>query len=269
MVPSAGAAKRGSRPLRRSRSIAQFGRKTYNTRCIGHLQIPCRRLRTAAAQQFDPPARSADPRLAIGRGGQRRDAPAGHRSARPRPLGGGLRAGTPAPQDQRGDARTLGGKLQPAPGDHRQPANLADDGGNSRHAQSFFERPENVVVACRPDADDPRRVKPVRGKARPVKIAVFEAPQDDAAQPPSLFLQGINRRTNSTDNACGKSGGDRSIFLIGTLPVNLMQRTECKPAARQSAVDRGEAERQEPAAQYTTLLDPANALLQIDKGGGR
>src|SRR5437762_10420408 len=53
----------GTDPSRRSRSIGQLGRKRYMTRRIGYLHIPAARLAAAYAQQCDPPARPADPRL--------------------------------------------------------------------------------------------------------------------------------------------------------------------------------------------------------------
>ncbi len=50
----------GMRPLRRSRSIGQSGRKMYMTRRIDDLHVPAARHSSANAQQLDAPARPAE-----------------------------------------------------------------------------------------------------------------------------------------------------------------------------------------------------------------
>jgi hypothetical protein len=152
----------------------------------------------------------------------------------------------------------FGGKLQSPAGDHRQPADLANDRGERRRAQSLFERPQDVVVARRADQSDSRRVEAVLGETRSVQIVLLEAPQHEAA--------GI---AQPSGDGGGKAGRGGAVFLVGTGAENLVHRAECQPALRQGAVDRRDAERQHPMAHRVRPLDAPDALLQINKLGRR
>jgi hypothetical protein len=153
----------------------------------------------------------------------------------------------PTPQQQGGDAGTLGGELQPATRHHRQPADFADHRGDSGGAQPFFERPQDVVVARGGDPHDPRRVEPVPGETWAVKIAAFETPQDDAA-------------ADSSGDTGGKPGGGGAIFLVGAVPLDFVQRAERQATAGQHLVDRGDAERQHSVAQRARPFDPPDSI---------
>ena len=74
----------------------------------------------------------------------------------------------------------------------------------------------------------------MRGKPRPVKIAVPEAPQHHA-KPISLG--------DSSGDAGGKPGGTGTVFLIGAASDDFVQRTQGQPAIRQGLVERGDAKR--------------------------
>jgi hypothetical protein len=74
----------------------------------------------------------------------------------------------------------------------------------------------------------------VRGKPRPVQIAVPEAPQHHA-KPISLG--------DSSGDAGGKPGGCGAIFLIRAAPDDFVQRAQGQPAVRQGLVERGDAKR--------------------------
>lgn len=110
--------------------------------------------------------------------GQRGDPPAGQRRTRLVALGGRLCGIAPAPQQQGGDAGTLGGKLQTAPGDHRQVADLADHRSEPRFPQPLLDGPQDVVIAPRPNQHEAGGIEPVRHQARAVKVRPLEAPQD-------------------------------------------------------------------------------------------
>ena len=173
----------------RNRSIGQCGRKRYMTRRIGDLHLPARR-HAAATPAAIPPASAAGrpvPEAFLGPapsqpspagGGGREGAKSREGSAvirqrvsaalRPLALGRRLGAGTPAAQQQGGDAGALGGELQAAAGDHRQAADLADHRGepaagpprnpsstahrrsSSRGAVTSTRRAGSRPCACRP-----------------------------------------------------------------------------------------------------------------------
>ncbi len=192
--------------------------------------------------------RPADAGFAVGQRRQRGNAPARHCRAGSAAFGGGLRCGAPTPQQQRGDAGALGGDLQSPPGNHRQPAHLADHRGERRFAQSFFKRPENVVVARGADQHDSRRVEAMCGEPRPVQIALLEAPQDHAVWNPS-------------GDGGSESGSGGAVLLVRTGAENLVQRAQCQSAARQSAVERRDPKRQYPVAHRVRPLDAPDALL--------
>lgn len=176
----------------------------------------------------------------------------------------------PAAQQQGGDAGTLGGELQPAARDHRQPADFADHRGDAakgaRRAQPFFERPQDVVVARRRDPHDPHRVEPMRGEARPVKVATLQTPQHEARDPLPPLLQRISSKKsrawpNPPGDAGDKARGGSAILLVNAGAEDFVQRAQGQPTAGQRAVDRGNAEGQHPVAQRIRALDPADAIL--------
>jgi hypothetical protein len=106
----------------------------------------------------------------------------------------------------------------------------------------------------------------VFGKARSIKIGLLQAPQNDAATRLSLFLQGIYRVTpDSPGDRGGKPRGGRTVLLIGAGAADFMQRAQGQPAARQSAVDRGDAKRQYAVMRRIRLFDAPDAVLQIDE----
>ena len=92
----------------------------------------------------------------------------------------------------------------------------------------------------------------MRRDPRSVKIAVFEAPQDDAVP-------------ESPGDAGGKPSTSGAVFLVDAGPEDFVQRAQRQTAARQEAVDRGDAEREHPVAQRVRTLDPPDAVLQGDK----
>jgi hypothetical protein len=142
--------------------------------------------------------------------------------------------------------------------DHRQPAHLADHRGERGRAQSLFERPQDVVVACRANQRDPRRVEPMPGEARPIQVALLEAPQDHAA-----------RMADSPGDGGSEPGSGSAVFLIGAGAEYLVQRAERQPAGRQRPIDRRDPERQHPVAQRIRPFEAPNALLQINKRSRR
>ena len=60
---------------------------------------------------------------------------------------------------KRGDARRLGGELQPARGGEAEARDLADDGGQAPLAQAFLDERQNFAVAPGLGIDDPVRVQ--------------------------------------------------------------------------------------------------------------
>jgi hypothetical protein len=146
--------------------------------------------------------------------------------------------------------------LQPATGDHRQPADLADHSGNSRCAQPFFERPQQIVVARGAHDDDACRVESVCPQPRPVKIAPLEAPQHEAV-------------AETPGNAGDKPGRCGAILLIGPGAEDFMHRAQGQAAARQHPIERRDSERQHPVTPGIRPFDAADTVLKIDKAGGR
>jgi hypothetical protein len=127
----------------------------------------------------------------LGRGierGQRRHPPAGQGGARPLAFGRRLFGIAPAPQQKRGDAGALGGELQPPAGDHRQAPHLADHGGEAGHAQPFFHRPQDLVVALGENEHEAAGIEPVRDETRPVQIRPLQAPQHRPRAEPRIAL---------------------------------------------------------------------------------
>jgi hypothetical protein len=106
----------------------------------------------------------------------------------------------------------------------------------------------------------------VRGEPRSVKIAALQTPQDKAvlARCLSLLLQRISGGKPSGDRG-GEPGGSGAIFLIGSRPEDFVQRASGEPTARQGRIERGDAKRQHSMMQRIRPLNPADALLQIDK----
>jgi hypothetical protein len=92
----------------------------------------------------------------------------------------------------------------------------------------------------------------VLGEARPVKVAVLQTPQHEAA-------------ADSPDDAGGKSGRGRGILLIRPGAEDFMQRAQGQPAFRQSAVDRRDAKRQRAVRPRRAAFDAPDALLQINE----
>src|SRR5580700_11516792 len=201
------------------------------TRRIRHLHLPRRRRAAAAAQQFDPPARESNSRHVDVARGQRGDPPAGQGRARPLAFGQRLRAIAPPPQHKGGDAGALGGELQPAAGDHRQPPDLADHGGKAGGAQPLLHRPQELVVAFGADQHQAGGIEPVREEPRPVQIRPRQAPQHRTS-------------TKAGEDAGDKAGSGGAILLIAALPKDLVHGAEREAAARQGAVDRREAKGQ-------------------------
>src|SRR5436190_5048102 len=241
---------------RRSRSIGQSGRKTYKIRRIGCLHIPCRRYPATTAQQLEPPARLADARFSRDicrrQGG---DAPAGYRRTWPLPLGRRRCGVAPAPQNQSGDAGAFGGKLQTAARHHRQAADLPDHGGEAGAAQAFFDGPQNVVIARRPNDYEARRIEAVRRQPQPVKVGPLQAPQNGAIE--------------AGQDAGGKAGWRSAVFLVAALTQDLVHGAQCQTAARQGAIDLGDAERQHAMPGCRRMLDPPNPIAQFRKCAAR
>src|SRR5437588_7372402 len=245
----------------RSRSIGQLGRKTYMTRRIRHLHIPrlhnprlhnpLGRRAAAAAQQFDPPARLSDqlpkPGVIDVARGQCRDAPAGHGRARPLAFALRLLAIAPAPQQKSGDAGALGGKLQAAARHERQSPDLADDRDKTGGAQPFLDRPQEVLIARRRDDDEAGGIEAVRQKSRPVQIRPLQAPQH---RPPA----------EAGEEAGDKAASGGAVLLVAIDAKDLVHRAQGETAARQRAVDRGDAERQDAMACW--LLDMPDSLAE-------
>src|SRR5439155_14220471 len=159
----------------------------------------------------------------------------------------------PAPQQQGRDAGTLGGELQAAPGNHRQPADFADDSGEARCAQPLFDRPRDVVIARRADQHEARGIEPICEETGAVEIGALQAPQDGASAEPG-------------EDGGGKPCGGGAVLLVAALPEDLVDGAEREPAAGQRAVDRGDAKRQDAVADRR--LDLADALAQRGEGGG-
>jgi hypothetical protein len=96
----------------------------------------------------------------------------------------------------------------------------------------------------------------MRGKTRPVKIAPLQAPQHESAP-------------KAPDNAGDKPGGSRAILLIGPGAEDFVHRAQGHPALRQRPVKRCDSKWQHPVTPGIRPFEPANAVLQIDKAGGR
>lgn len=93
------------------------------------------------------------------------------------------------------------------------------------------------------------------GQPRPVEIAAFQDPQHEAlAKPPG-----------DADSKPRRGGG---VFLIRAGAKEFVHRAERQPAARQDAVDRVDSKRQHPVAQRARPFNPADAVLQGNKGDG-
>jgi hypothetical protein len=108
------------------------------------------------------------------------------------------------------------------------------------------------------------------GQAWPKKIVALQRPQDGARYFP-LLLQRIcsGKASDPHGDAGGETRRGGAIFLVGAAAVDFMQRAERQSAARQDAIDRLDSERQYPMPQRAGPLDPADAVLQGDKRGGR
>ena len=158
----------------------------------------------------------------------------------------------------------LGGELQPAPGDHRQPADLADDDGDPagrlRSAQSLFKHPQDVVVARCLHHDDARRVEPMFREPGAVKVAALQAPQHQA---------GVALSGDAPGDAGGKPGRRSAVFLVTARALEFVQRAQGQPTARQRVVERRDSKRQNAVTGRIRPLDAADAVLQSDKAGGR
>src|SRR5437588_6634545 len=244
----------------RSRSIGQLGRKTYMTRRIRYLHIPrlhnpLGRHAAAATQQFDAPARLSDqlpkPGVIDVSRGQCRDAPAGHGRARPLAFALRLLAIAPAPQQKSGDAGALGGKLQAATRHERQSPDLADDRDKTGGAQPFLDRPQEVLIARRRDDDEAGGIEAVRQKSRPVQIRPLQAPQH---RPPA----------EAGEEAGDKAASGGAVLLVAIDAKDLVHRAQGETAARQRAVGRGDAERQDAMA--CRLLDMPDSLAERCEG---
>jgi hypothetical protein len=89
---------------------------------------------------------------------------------------------------------------------------------------------------------------------RPVKITVLQAPQ-------------YKPIADSPGDARYKTGGGRTIFLIGAGAEDFVQRTQRQPAARQGTIDSIDPKGQYAMMQRIGPLDTANALLQGGEAG--
>jgi hypothetical protein len=106
------------------------------------------------------------------------------------------------------------------------------------------------------DDRDPRRVEPVLGQPRPVKVALLEAPQHGP------FVE-------APGDAGDKPRGGGAILLIGSGAEDFMHRAERQPAIRQDLIDRRDSKRQHSVTRRAIPLDAADALLQSGETGGR
>ena len=144
--------------FRLTRSVDKVGRKTEMTLVIARLQFEICALASAAADQLDQPARSADARDGERRRRYRRDAPAGRG-------GGGLaeigRLGLAAPTAQcdADSAGAFGGKLKPPRGGHRQARDLRHDSPESAVTQALFKAGEDCLLVAALKIDDAVRLQ--------------------------------------------------------------------------------------------------------------
>jgi hypothetical protein len=95
------------------------------------------------------------------------------------------------------------------------------------------------------------------GEAGSVKIRTGKTPQHRA----------VPRSRQPAEDAGGKGGGERTIFLIAAHPEDFVQGALSQPTARQGSIDRGNAERQDPMDRRRWPLDPPDALAQLRKAG--
>ena len=132
------------------------------------------RVPAADALQFDTPARTAKAWHAEILAGAGRDPPAGD--------GGGafgrLFGFGRAPENKGGDARSLGGELEPLRGGRAVFGDFADHTAKPGMAQTFFHREQHVRIATRLDIDHPVGVQSCKMERGGEQVAPAQAPQD-------------------------------------------------------------------------------------------
>lgn len=153
----------------------------------------------------------------------------------------------------------LGGELQPAARHHVEPADLARDRGDAGGAQPFFDRPQDEIVARRPDQDEARRIEPQREQTGTVEIGAREAPQHD----PVPLLRG-----EPPEKKRSESGGKRPILLVAAGAQDLVHGA-AREAAGQGAVDGGEPQGHRPVARRRAAFDLPHPLAQGSEGFSR
>ena len=205
--------------------------------------VPARRRGSARAPPASAAARArARRRAATGSAATRQRVTAASAAPRCPPA----RCAAPAPQRKAGDARRLGGKLQPAAGGQRQRLDLADHGGE----RAAFAAPPPSPTAARDSLwrageDQPLRREPVQRQAGRIEIAARQAPQHRP------------RRLEPRQDAGEEPGALGAFLFCRAEPQHLVQRAPRKAAAGERRVDRLHAERQGGIGRVRPIPPPA------------
>ena len=136
-----------------------------------------------------------------------------------------------AADDERRHTALLRRQLQPPALRQIERAHLADHGGEAAAAQSFFQRPERVVIAACFQMQQARRVATAAGKGPGIKVALPRHPQRLAA----------TRSLRAAEQPRTHRGGEARFLKIEAGAGKFMQRAKPKPAARQILIDGGNA----------------------------
>ena len=133
-----------------------------------------------------------------------------------------------AAEQQGGDARGLGGELQPARSGQADPAGeLGDDAGETAMTQPVLHDEERLAAAGL-GVDDTVRMQAGGGEARGEDVALLDHPEHLAV--------------DAREDAGGEHGGGSAVLDVGAGAGDLVQRAAGKAAAGQSGVEVGHAE---------------------------
>ena len=168
-------------------------------------------LASAASDQFDEPAVSADAGYREGRGGDIGDTPSRSRGGW-LPKIRGLRHSSPTPERDPDRAAAFGGKLQSPRGCHREAGDFGNHAAKTSVPQAFLETGEDGGFVAGIDIDHAIGIEASLGQRRREEIRAGHAPQ--------------HRSLDPGEDAGGEQRGGGCVDHAGRSARNFMQGTK-------------------------------------------
>ncbi len=130
------------------------------------------------------------------------------------------------PQENRGDARLAGCRIEPPPGLQAQRARLAQNRGQRPRMKRLLHHAQNLGILPAIDPDDASRIEAEARQPRRIAIGPARRPQHM-----SLLLT-----QNAGRHRCGKRGHRGRKFALQSIRPEFMKRAELQAATRKRRI---------------------------------